>query len=102
MKKEVIIFDFDGTLIESVNIKDKAFKKIFSRFPKKERKKAWDFHKEHSGWSRVEKFKILLEGMSEAQHKIKMEELSIEFSVLVTEEIVKAPLVEKIKVYIIN
>ena len=94
VKKEVIIFDFDGTLIESVNIKDKAFKKIFSRFPEKERKKAWDFHKEHSGWSRVEKFKILLEGISEAQHKIKMEELSIEFSVLVTEEIVKAPLVE--------
>ena len=94
VKKGIIIFDFDGTLIESVNIKDKAFKKIFSRFPKKERKKAWDFHKEHSGWSRVEKFKILLEGIPEAQHKIKMEELSIEFSVLVTEEIVKAPLVE--------
>ena len=94
VKKKIIIFDFDGTLIESVNIKDKAFQKIFSRFPEKERNRAWSFHKGHSGWSRVEKFKILLEGIPEAQQKIKIEELSNEFSVLVKEEIIKAPLVE--------
>ena len=33
MRFKIIVLDFDGTLIESVGIKDQAFKELFKDYP---------------------------------------------------------------------
>ena len=62
MKKtrlKVIALDFDGTLVESNNIKDRAFEIIFSEWPRyTERMMKW--HLMHNTRERKEKFRFPL------------------------------------------
>ncbi len=53
-----VVFDADGVLFESVDIKTKAFASLFSRYP--ERLQAiLQFHLNNGGMSRFEKFRII-------------------------------------------
>ena len=54
---EGVIFDFDGTIVDSVNIKTNAFAKIYEPFGKNIVKKVIKHHNENGGLSRFEKFK---------------------------------------------
>ena len=56
MKYKNIIFDFDGVLAESVNIKAKAFYKIYEPYGEEIAEKALRHHNENGGMSRFEKF----------------------------------------------
>jgi phosphoglycolate phosphatase-like HAD superfamily hydrolase len=59
-KLQLIILDFDGVIVESNDIKDRVFRKIFDRFPEY-REELWQYHKNHISVSRYEKFDHLLE-----------------------------------------
>ena len=61
MEKKAIIFDFDGVIIDSVEIKDKAFGTIVKKNTKKIRDKFLKYHKKNLGLSRQVKFKFLFE-----------------------------------------
>ena len=56
---KVVIFDFDGVIIESNNVKKKAFEFIFSQFPK-QFKLMMEFHHQNVSKSRYYKFDHLL------------------------------------------
>jgi phosphoglycolate phosphatase-like HAD superfamily hydrolase len=56
---KAIIFDFDGVLVESINIKTRAFKEIFKNETAKARKQIIDYHVTHGGTSRFEKLKFI-------------------------------------------
>ena len=69
----VIFFDFDGIILESVNIKTEAFAELFSNFPEHV-EQIIDHHMNHSGVSRFDKIKfyfkeILKRPLSEALYK---------------------------------
>jgi len=58
-KVKVLIFDFDGVIVESNNIKDQAFDLIFKKYPKYYNQLI-EFHKENVSISRYEKFDYLI------------------------------------------
>ncbi|MDD5045091.1 MAG: HAD-IA family hydrolase [Candidatus Omnitrophica bacterium] len=92
---KAIVFDFDGVLVESVDIKTNAFARLFEGEGAEIVKQVVDYHLNHTGVSRFEKFryfyKVLLKRELTEQ---KFKELCERFSVLVVEEVVKAPYVK--------
>lgn len=56
---KVLIFDFDGVIVESNGIKDRVFEKIFSVYPEYF-EEMMIYHKDHVSESRVKKFDHLL------------------------------------------
>lgn len=89
----VIILDFDGVILESVNVKTDAFRELFSG-EKEHVKEIVEFHRQNGGMSRFDKFRyiykiILQRELSDAQFRF----LSERFSELVFDAILKTPFV---------
>jgi HAD superfamily hydrolase (TIGR01549 family) len=98
---KAIIFDFDGVIVESVDVKTKAFAKIFEDEGEEVVRQVTDFHLKNGGVSRVNKFKyyykeILRRSLSEE----KLEELCNTFSRLVTNEVINSPYVNGAKEFL--
>ena len=55
---KAIIFDFDGVILESLEIKTNAFKKLYKSYGTDIVDKVAIHHLENGGVSRYEKFKI--------------------------------------------
>jgi len=91
---EIIILDFDGTLVESVGIKDDAFKELFAAFPS-HLDEIMQYHKAHNATIRFEKFKYIYENILKRSYTPQIKrELSAKFSELVFDKIVKCRYVE--------
>ncbi|MBF0557331.1 MAG: HAD family hydrolase [Nitrospirae bacterium] len=91
--KRAVIFDFDGVILESADIKTKAFERLFAQYPDKvEEIRAYHIH--NAGISRYVKFDYIyahiLKKPLEAREK---EELGKNFSDMVLDEILKTPFV---------
>lgn len=90
---KAIIFDFDGVLIESAEIKTKAFGLLFAEYQDKV-PKIVDYHKKNMGISRYIKFRYIYENiLNLSLYPDKETELGERFSQLVFKEVVKAPFV---------
>ena len=55
--KELLVFDFDGVLADSVEIKTDAFAEIYKPFGENIVAKVVDYHRRNGGMSRFDKFK---------------------------------------------
>jgi beta-phosphoglucomutase-like phosphatase (HAD superfamily) len=69
---QAFFFDFDGVLADSVEVKTKAFARLFAPFGPEVSAKVVDHHRRHSGVTRVEKFRhyyqeFLHQALSEAE-----------------------------------
>jgi len=85
---EIIILDFDGTLVESVGIKDDAFKELFSKFTT-HIDEIMQYHITHNATIRFEKFKHIYENILKRSYTPPIKrELSAKFSELVFDKIV--------------
>ena len=89
----MIIFDFDGVIVESNNIKDLVFKKIFSRFPGLA-EDLWQFHRNHVSVSRYDKFDYVLEKTGRTGDLDFKNALLTEFSNLTLEMMRSVPFVK--------
>lgn len=90
-----IVFDFDGVLAESVDVKTRAFASAFSDEPPQVVQQVVAYHLQNGGVSRFEKFEtiyrdILKRPLPEAM----FQRLCEQFSRFVVEEVVAAPWVE--------
>ena len=56
-KYDAIVFDFDGTLVDSNEIKSRAFGKLYKSYGEEIVRKVVDYHSQHEGISRFIKFK---------------------------------------------
>ena len=97
----MIIFDFDGVLVESVDVKTRAFGQMFESEGPEIVGKVVDYHLQNGGISRYEKFRyyydqILRRPLSDE----KLEELGRRFSDLVVSEVVRAPWVKGAKEFL--
>ena len=54
---KAIIFDFDGVILDSLNVKTEAFRQLYATCGKDVVEKVTKYHLEHGGVSRFEKFK---------------------------------------------
>jgi len=89
---KVLIFDFDGVIAESVDVKTQAFRQLFQdNYPSKT-KQIVDFHLANGGMSRFDKFRhiyknILKEELSENLFKA----LCDRFNRLVVDDVIACP-----------
>lgn len=89
---KVIVFDFDGVLAESVDIKTLAFAELFRPFGREIERRVIEHHKENGGMSRYDKFryyyKYFLKGPLD---ETTFQKLCKEFSSIVLEKVVTSP-----------
>jgi len=89
---DAIIFDFDGVLADSMDIKTQAFKQMFAPFGTKIVEKVVEHHLKFGGLSRFEKFKYYYENFIDLPlSEEDMDELSKVFTELVLQKSIDAP-----------
>ncbi|MBI4707956.1 MAG: HAD family hydrolase [Candidatus Omnitrophica bacterium] len=97
---KVIIFDFDGVIAESLDVKTKAFRQLFKDYPEKVDAIA-EFHLENGGMSRFDKFryiyKIILKEELDNETFLR---LCQDFKMLVVDEVVNSVLVKGVKEFL--
>ena len=82
----IIIFDFDGVILESVSVKTEAFRKLFS-FAPEHIDEIIQYHKDNGGMSRYDKFRYIYKSiLREDLTQQKFEELSEKFADIVFNE----------------
>lgn len=90
---KAIIFDFDGVLIESAEIKTKAFETLFADYPDKVQRIV-AYHRTNMGISRYIKFRYIFENiLKQTLSPDKEAELGKRFSQIVLDQIVKTSFV---------
>jgi phosphoglycolate phosphatase-like HAD superfamily hydrolase len=93
-KIKVIIFDFDGVIADSVNVKTLAFAELYESHGYKIKNKVVDHHNANGGMSRFEKFKLYQEeflGLNVTDDEI--QNLAERFSTLVVNKVINSPYV---------
>ncbi len=92
MHYEAFFFDFDGVLADSVEVKTRAFAKLFEPYGPEVVRKVIDHHRRHGGMTRVKKFRHYHnEYLDKNLNDEEMADLCRRFSVLVVDEVVAAP-----------
>ncbi|CAA6812668.1 MAG: Haloacid dehalogenase-like hydrolase putative [uncultured Sulfurovum sp.] len=95
MKIKNIIFDFDGVLCESVDIKTEAFYEMYLSYGDDIASKVRLHHLQNGGMSRFDKFNFYEQELLKKEiTQSKIDKLSEVFSNLVLTKVIEAPLVE--------
>lgn len=98
-----VVFDFDGVLVESVDTKTKAYASLFEDEGEAVVRKVVEYHLEHGGVSRFEKFKyIYREILRSPLTEEKFNSLCNDFSKIVVDEVVNARWVEGAREFLEN
>jgi len=88
---DTIFFDFDGVILDSVNVKTEAFRQMYSKYGQHVCQKVVEHHLNNGGISRFEKIqhyhKVFLQ---KVLRKDELIELSNIFSLLVVERVIKS------------
>jgi HAD superfamily hydrolase (TIGR01549 family) len=91
-KTQAFFFDFDGVLADSVEVKTRAFAKLFGPYGAEIVAKVVDHHRRHGGMTRVEKFRYYYrEFLKKPLDDDVMKRLCSEFSRLVVDQVVASP-----------
>jgi phosphoglycolate phosphatase-like HAD superfamily hydrolase len=101
MAIQAILFDFDGVILDSLNVKTQAFYDMYLPYGAEIAQKAANHHLAHGGISRFEKFRIYHRdflGIEITQEKL--DELTDEFSQRVFEKVVSSPEVKGIREFL--
>ena len=92
---DAIVFDFDGTLVQSNEIKTWAFGELYKEHGEKIVQQIIAYNKEHEGVSRFVKFRYWHENLLDQPYTKDIgEKLSCTFTKLVFDAVVQAPYVE--------
>lgn len=92
MNYDAFFFDFDGVLADSVEVKTRAFAKIFEPHGPKVVSKVVQHHRRHGGMTRVDKFcYYYYEYFGKTLSEEEITNLCQQFSELVVDEVVAAP-----------
>lgn len=91
---KAIIFDFDGVILESAEIKTRAFRKLFEQNYPGKVEAIVEYHCNNMGISRYLKFGYIFENILHLPLSKELEEeLGQRFSAIVYEEVLEAPFV---------
>lgn len=89
-QKTVVVFDFDGVLADSVNVKADAFFEMYQKYGSSFANKIRAHHLENGGMSRFAKFSYYQETLlGEKVDQEMMTKLSMQFSKLVVEKVIQ-------------
>jgi phosphoglycolate phosphatase-like HAD superfamily hydrolase len=100
---KAIIFDYDGVISESLDLKTRAFEAMYAPYGEEIAAKVTDHHQRHGGVSRYEKFRLYHRDLlGEEIDEQKVLELADRFSELVLEQVVRADFVPGVIDFIKN
>jgi len=98
---KAIIFDFDGVILESLDVKTEAFKRLYKPHGSSISNKVAEHHIANGGVSRYEKIKIYhKEYLGKDIDDNTLGEIAQHFSEMVVDEIIKVPFVGGAKQFI--
>jgi phosphoglycolate phosphatase-like HAD superfamily hydrolase len=60
-KYKVILWDFDGVLMDSMPVRDRGFELTLANYPKKQVQELMEYHRQNGGLSRYAKFRFFFE-----------------------------------------
>lgn len=90
---QAIFLDFDGVIVESVNLKTESYRELFSRYPE-HLDEILTYHLEHNALSRYHKFRYIYENVLSLPYSTEIEhELDLEFSGIVFNKVISCPYV---------
>lgn len=99
---KAVIFDFDGVILESVDVKGWAFQELFKGYPQYQQA-ILDFHLANGGMPRFDKFRyIYKEMLKKPLSDEEFEFLCQEFSRLVFDRVLSCPYVPGAKEFLEN
>ena len=94
MKWEAVFFDFDGVILDSVNVKTKAFASLFQEYGPEVVQKVVEYHINNGGVSRFDKFRYYYEKiLNQPVNEKIISKLSIQFSNLVIDKVIASPFI---------
>jgi phosphoglycolate phosphatase-like HAD superfamily hydrolase len=100
-KYKAIIFDFDGVLVDSVDIKGQAFRRMYEQHGGDIGQQVYEYHMQHGGVSRREKFKhfskLFFNKKLEAEE---LESMCDQFSNIVTDMVANASWIKGAKQFL--
>jgi HAD superfamily hydrolase (TIGR01549 family) len=97
-KFQAILFDFDGVLAESANVKTEAFEKLYEPYGEQVVKKVIDHHIKHGGISRYKKMELYhSEFLNKNLSKEELNDLAKEYSKLVVTKVIDSIWVPGVK-----
>lgn len=80
---KIILWDFDGVIIESNSVREQGFREVLKQYPSEQVEELIDFHNANGGWSRYVKFRYFFEEIrKERITDKKLNELAIQFSAI--------------------
>ena len=86
---EIIIYDFDGVICDSVNIKTEAFVELYKPYGEEIQEVVKKYHLEHGGISRYEKFRFFQSTLlGESVNQEQIDALADQFSLLVKQKVI--------------
>ncbi len=98
---QAVIFDFDGVLLESAEIKTRAFAMLFASICPERVPEIVAYHEANMGYSRYVKFRHIFERILGQPLSLEAEQvLGKRFSAIVIDELLKAPLVPGAKGFV--
>ena len=96
-----IIFDFDGVIAESIDIKSEAFAELYKPYGHSVASEVVKHHEANGGMSRYDKFKYYHKSILDINlNQTEISRLSDEFSKLVVEKVINSPYLPGVMDYI--
>ena len=99
MQIKLVILDFDGVIVESNDIKDQVFQKIFIRYPD-HYDALLNYHRTHISLSRYAKFDFLVETIKANGREELKNQLLADFSAITLELMKTVPFVKGAKEFL--
>lgn len=97
---QIVFWDFDGVIKDSVVVKSKGYQKLFLPFGEGVAKRVNQHHQAHGGVSRYEKIPLYLNWAGESANHNQVEEFCDRFSKLVQQAVVASPWVPGVYEYL--
>lgn len=86
--KNVILWDFDGVIIDSMDVREKGFREVLSNYPEEQVESLLKYHRQNGGLSRYVKFRYFQEEiLQEEVDEQKVGRMAEEFSEIMRKEL---------------
>jgi phosphoglycolate phosphatase-like HAD superfamily hydrolase len=86
--KNVILWDFDGVILDSMDVREKGFREVLAQYPEEQVEQLLEYHNNNGGLSRYVKFRYFQEEiLQEEVDEQKVSGMAADFSAIMRKEL---------------
>jgi phosphoglycolate phosphatase-like HAD superfamily hydrolase len=97
---QIVFWDFDGVIKDSVEVKSEGFERLFLPYGKEVASRVRRHHEAHGGMSRYQKIPVYLEWVGEVVTPAAVEDFCSRFSQMVLQAVIDSPWVPGVREYL--